>query len=197
VSENPYQAPLAFGPPPAAANADGTLPRPVGVSILAVLHVLFGVLLVGAQFLMLARLSAMEDSLRAIGMPPMLLLIGVLFLSVLAIASGIGMWLGTQWGWWCATFYYVYSVFRNGSALLTVASLADQMESSTRGPEYYIMQYGGRMVVHFLLLLYFFKGNVLEFFHLENVSKPKAIGILVGVCIAIMVFTSAIRWLSG
>jgi hypothetical protein len=139
----------------------------------------------------------MEDSLRSIGIPPVLLIIGVVFLAILTISSGVGMWMGTKWGWWLAAFYYVYSIFRNGSALFTVIAMADQLDGDSRGPEYFMIKHGGRIVVHFLLFLYFFKGNVLEFFGLEGLSKAKAVGILVGICIAITVAMSAIGMISN
>ncbi len=145
----------------------GTATRPVGVSILAVLHLIGGILLFGAQFLLFANLQAMGESLRSIGIPPVLLIIGVMFLAVLAIASGVGMWMGTKWGWWLASFYYVYSIFRNCSALLTVFTIADQLEGDSRGPEYYMTKHGVRIIVHLLLFLYFFNGNVLAFFGME------------------------------
>ena len=146
---------------------------------------------------MFANLNAMEESLRTIGIPPALLIVAVIFLAALTIASGVGMWIGTKWGWWLAAFYYVYSIFRNASALLTIAAMAEQLQVSARGPEYYMIKHGGRIVVHFLLFMYFFKGNVLQFFRLEALSKPKAIGILIGICIAITVVTSAISLLSS
>ncbi|OYP29472.1 hypothetical protein CGZ80_25070 [Rhodopirellula sp. MGV] len=139
----------------------------------------------------------MDESLRTIGIPPALLIAGVMFLAILTIASGVGMLMGTKWGWWLAAFYYVYSIFRNCSALLAIVAMADQLEGGTRGPDYYMIKHGGRIVVHLLLLMYFFKGNVLEFFGHETLSKLKAVGILVGICIAIMAATSAISMISA
>jgi hypothetical protein len=75
--------------------------------------------------------------------------------------------------------------------------MADQLEGGSRGPEYYMVKHGGRIVIHFLLFLYFFKGNVLEFFGLETLSKAKAVGVLVGICIAITVAMSAIGLISN
>ncbi len=119
MTNNPYDSPLSNASEPIAAPYDPTIPRPVGVSILAVLHFIGGILLFGVQFLMFANLNAMEESLRTIGIPPALLIVAVMFLAALAIASGVGMWIGTKWGWWLAAFYYVYSIFRNASALLS------------------------------------------------------------------------------
>ncbi|QEG02806.1 hypothetical protein Mal15_69270 [Stieleria maiorica] len=134
----------------------------------------------------------MEESLSSVGIPYVLLVIGVMFLAILTIASGVGMWMGTKWGWWLASFYYVYGIFRNGSALFTVVTMADQLEGGTRGPEYYMTKHGVRIVIHCLLVLYFFKPNVLEFFDMTTVNKARAVGVLVGICTALAVAMSAI-----
>lgn len=197
MTDNPYESPSSMTTELPVEPRRGTTPRPGGISILAVLHFIGGILLFGTQFLLFANLQAMEESLHAIGIPPVLLIIGVMFLAVLAIASGVGMWMGAKWGWWLASFYYVYSIFREGSALPTVVAMANQLEGGSRGPEYYIIKHGVRIIVHFLLFLYFFKGNVLEFFGLETLSKPKAIGVLVGICIAITAAISAIGLVSS
>jgi len=194
VTDNPYDSPSPAASDFIVQPQKGMVARPVGVSILAALHFFGGLLLFGAQFLLLANLQAVDETLRSVGIPPAMLIVSVMFLSILAIASAIGMWKGAKWGWWLASFYYVYSIFRNGSALLTVIAMADQLEGGSRGPEYYIIKHGGRIIFHSFLVLYFFKGNVLEFFGTETVNKPKAIGILVGICVIIVVTTSAISF---
>ena len=193
MTDNPYHPPTSPTNKTIAKPHGRATDRPVGVSILALLHLLGGIFFLGAQVLLIANLQAVEDSLRSIGVPPVLLIVGAMFLAILTIASGIGMWLGTKWGWWFAAFYYVYGIFRNGSALFTVITMADQLEGGSHGPEYYMVRHGGRIVIHFLLFLYFFKGNVLKFFGLEALSKAKAVSILVGLCVAITVGISAIR----
>lgn len=174
-----------------------TTPRPTGISILAILLIVGGIVAFGAQFLLFANLEALEESLRSVGIPPVLVVIGAMFLTILSLASGVGMWMATKWGWWLASFYYVYSIFRNGSALLMVFTMADQLEGGSRGPEYYVIKHGGRILIQFFLLLYFFRGNVLEYFGLETLNKGKAVGILVGVCVAITVASSAIGLVSN
>ncbi|MCM2373534.1 hypothetical protein [Aporhodopirellula aestuarii] len=194
MTDNPYEAPSSFPSSPHSHLLEPQQPaeRPVGVTLLAALNFIGGVLLFGVQFLLIANLGAMEESLRTVGIPPILMIVGVMFLALLAIASGVGMWLGTKWGWWLASFYYVYSVFRNGSALLTVISMADQLEDTARGPGYYIAKHSVRIVIHALLFLYFFKGNVLAFFGLANLNKGQAVGILIGACTAISVAMTAV-----
>ena len=135
MTENPYRAPATFESEQVSRGHDRRVPRPVGVTILAVLQFIGGVGLFAVQFVLFANLQAAGEPLRAIGIPPVLLMVGIMFLSVLNIASAIGMW---------------------------------------------------------LILLYFFRGNVLEFFHLRNVNKAKAIGILVAICLAITTAMSVV-----
>ncbi|WP_425396633.1 hypothetical protein [Aeoliella sp.] len=192
MTENPYQPPASAPSSATDESQRETMARPVGVTILAILHFIGGVVLLIAQFLLFTNLETIGGNLRFVGVSPLLLVIGLMFLAILTIASGVGMWMGTKWGWWLATFYYVYSIFRNGAALFTIMVMMDQLEGGSRGPEYYVVKHGVRVIVHFLLFLYFFQGNVLDFFGLRALSKPKAVGILVGVCIAISVAMSAI-----
>ncbi len=51
--------------------------------------------------------------------------------------------------------------------------MADQLEGDSRGPEYYMTKHGVRIIVHLLLFLYFFNGNVLAFFGMEALNKPR------------------------
>lgn len=171
--------------------------RPLGLSILAALHVIGGILLFGAQFLLWSRYEEMQQPMQAIGIPPILLLVAIMFLSLLGIASGVGMWTGARWGWWAAAFYYIYGIFRNASALLALAEWAEHLEGSARGPGYYLVKHSGRIVVHALILLYLMKGNVLEFFDQESLNKAKALGSLVAICALISLFTSALSMLFG
>ena len=171
--------------------------RPVGVSILSALHIVGGVLLLGLQVFMLAKLDEVSKGLSDAGIPPALLIMGMLLLAGIALASGIGMWLGTRWGWWCATFYYVYSIARHANAFLTVSAFAEDLEGSSRGPGYYYAKFGGRVLFHFLLLLYFFKSNVLQYFGMEHVRKIKAVGILIAITFLIFIVSTGIGLMLG
>ncbi len=175
--------------------------RPVGVTIFAVLHLVGGVLLVGVLLfglpMLFANLDRVTQVLDKIGVPPILLVASLLFLTGISLASGIGLWLGTRWGWWCTTFFYVYSITRNANALLTVSFFADALEGGSRGPEYYYAKFGGRVIIHFLFFLYFFKANVLEYFGMENLHKWKAVGILILITGTIFEFSTIIASLAG
>jgi hypothetical protein len=134
------------------------------------------------QIFLLTKLGDLEGPLRTVGLSPALLLVGTGFLALLAITSGVGLWLGRTWGWWLGSFYYVYAIARSSSALLTVAGLEAELAASTRGPEYYYVKHIGRIIVHLLILLYLFQGHVLRYFALDGLSKWKAVLGLVGAC---------------
>ena len=173
--------------------------RPVGVTIFAILHLIGGVLLVGVLLfglpMLFANLDRVTQVLDKIGVPLIVFVAGLLLLAGITLASGIGLWLGTRWGWWCTTFFYVYSIARNANAFLTVSFFADALEGGSRSPEYYYAKFGGRVILHFLFFLYFFKANVLEYFGMENLHKGKAVGILVLITGAIFELSTIIALL--
>ena len=172
--------------------------RPTGVSILAAIHMFGGAVLLIMQVVMLWKFDAIADTLNEVGIPPILLVLGVMLLAGLGLASGIGMWIGTRWGWWCGAFYYVYSVARNANAFFMVAELAEQFSQDPHdlhGPGYYYAKFGGRVAIHSLLLLYFFKSNVLAYFGLSDIHKGKALLILIA--ITALIFGGSTAWLVG
>ena len=100
------------------------------------------------------------------------------------------MWKGRRWGWYLGSFYYMYSIVRNANALITIPILMssippEDLSSMSRGPSYYYIKHGGRIIVHFLLYLYFFKINVREFFSLAEKKKWKPILAELSICLGI------------
>lgn len=140
----------------------------------------------GLPILTFSTLGSTSAATSILGIPPILLLLGILFLAALGTASGIGMWIGHKWGWWVSSFYYVYGIFRNGAAIATVIAMSDALEGESRGLGFYLVKFGGRIVIHFLILLYLFSENVLGYFDLCDLDKWKAIGTLVAVCLGIV-----------
>lgn len=177
----------------AAAQTTG---RPFGVAALAALHFFGGLVLFWLQFLLFSRLDAIEPSAREAALPMVLVATGLMFLAILSIASGIGMWRGTTWGWWMGSFYYVYAIFRNASALLTAASMAEELENSERGLIFYLVKHSIRILVSFLFLSLFFKENVLDFFGMNGVDKRQSIARLFGIGFAVSSFGSIIAWVA-
>ena len=188
MDSNPYESPSILE---AAVSSPASTRRPRGIAILSVLAIIGGVILLFVSILMAASSQNSSVSFTEMGFPPSLVLTAIAFLAALTLASGIGMWRGLKWGWWLGCFYYVYAVFRNGSALLTISEMSVDLADVARGPEYYYGKYSLRIVFNLLLILYFFKSSVLEYFGLTDINKLKAIGFLVLTCIGISVAFTA------
>ncbi|TWT89093.1 hypothetical protein Mal64_25850 [Pseudobythopirellula maris] len=183
--QTPKDSPTTPDSEPNAFPTDGpeaTTPakRPVGVAILMVLHLIGGVLLLGMTIFLAVLDPEAEfwQMMQQVGLPQVLLVAGMLLLSLLAIGSGVGMWLGTRWGWWLTAFYYAYSVARNASALLSPGMIAEEFGEPEEGLTKHYLKFGVRVVIHALLLAYLFKQNVLAYFGMSGVSKGKSFGAL-------------------
>ena len=167
--------------------------RPKGISILSILHLIGGVsgaLLIAPVVAEFNQSPEASQIFNAMGIPPLSILINIILILTIALASGIGMWNGKKWGWYLGSFYYLYSVFRNAGALISIPRLCSQippqeMETLAHQPSYYYAKHATRVVVHFLLYLYFFKGNVRDFFAVSEQKKWKPVIIELGTCLAI------------
>lgn len=178
--------------------------RPVGISILAGFHIVGGILGAIVIVFLVAQLGrkpeaqeGFEQVLAMLGLPPALLVVAIVFIFGLSIASGIVMWKGIKWGWYLGSFYCMYIIVLNVNALFTIPMLMssaspEELANMSRGPTYYYVKYGGRVIFHILLYLYFFKGNVREFFSLTEQKKWKPVLAELGVCIGIVAVFSII-----
>ena len=112
----------------------------------------------------------------------------------MAFAAGVGLWIGSKWGWWLAAFYFMFNVVRHAFSLVLVMVLVAQDLLPDRDVESDLFKYGFGIVFGLLLFAYCFKANVLQFFGLTAISKAKAIAILAAVSIALSgaVFTIAV-----
>lgn len=165
--------------------------RPTGVMILGTLHVLGGIVMFVSQLSLITDFRTNASELRSIGLPAELLVAAVILLSTVTLASGIGMWSGTRWGWWLAAFCYLYAVARNISAVVQIALNADAFADIDRGLQHFITRHAGQAVISGLLYLYFFQDNVREYFGVQSVHRGKATAKLAGICALISaVFTA-------
>lgn len=156
--------------------------RPIGITILSVLSLIGGIGMVGVLMIYGKNLMGVTSIFNISA----LMIIGsVLFLGLWAIGSGVGMLLGKKWGWWMAGVYYVYAILRYLNVLVTVFSLADDLEATTSSIEYNFVKFSARIAGQIFVLSYLFKDHVREYFDVEQVSKLKAILYLIGIGIAI------------
>jgi hypothetical protein len=183
----------------ADANVPGgaSYPRPVGITLMAILLFGSGVAILAMQFLLIGRLQELEGPLRAVGIPPVLVVLGVVFLGLLGTTAGVGMWFGKKWGWSLGAFYLVYAIARYTSAIIIVAGLPDTPDAGSRGRVSFFAKQAGRIIVHLLILLYFFKGNVLHYFELQDLPRWKALLKMIGACATIGGIARVIAWLAS
>ena len=153
--------------------------RPLGISILANLHLwggVIGLLLTPLLALRFATSSGMTEGIAVIGGSRVLIILGYFIVFGLAVASGLGMKRGCWWGWHLGAFYYVYNIARNAGALVDLPLIfgripPEELEAMERDPAYYVIKYAGRTVVHSLIYLYFFKPHVRGFFGIPPLRR--------------------------
>jgi hypothetical protein len=157
--------------------------RPVGITILAVLYIIGGVGIFAVQLFMGGAISQVFD---LFGISSMLAVVAILFLGGSALAAGVGMLLGKKWAWWLGAFYLMYAVARNINAIIMIPTLLEQFGTPEAGVAKYYIKHGGRIIIHSLLVLYFFKSNVEAYFQVENVNAWMRVFKLIGATVTIM-----------
>ena len=155
---------------------EATRKRPLGVSILAVLEVISAISLVAMQVAWGDTLSTVSVETTGSAFA------GYYSMAVYAISgmiAGVGMWLGKRWGWWAGTFGLMLGVLRNAKTLLAIPGIVQQYGLTLDESLSAYFKYGSRVVVQPLWFLYYFKGNVLGYFGLKDLSKAKTMALLV------------------
>ncbi len=163
--------------------------RPLAITILAVLNFIGGVGIILVQLLYSEQFNSTANEF---GFSAGLLQVAIGFLGVIGVASAIGMWTGKRWGWWLGAFYYCYAVFRYGNAIFAVFSLSDLLENSSRDLTYYISKNAFQLLLNALIVLYFFSKRALAWFKYDVLSKAKAILLLLGINIFMLIFIRVI-----
>lgn len=150
--------------------------RPGGVTVLAVFQVLSGVLVIG---LALVGREALLGGANALGLfSEQEVAISVL-VGLSRIAAGIGMWTGKRWGWWLAAFTYLYALLTNTATALLMPALVETYGEPTRGVWYTTAREVADVVWGVVILIYWFRASVLDYFDLLDMSKVKALAGLV------------------
>ena len=111
-------------PPPGWAPPPMMMPkkRPLGVSILAILTMLFGVLTIVVGLGLLA-LAALGSAFIPAGLPGfisgLLAVFGAVLIlfGLIAIAAGIGLWRLRSWAWWLTIIVSVLSIISGALTL--------------------------------------------------------------------------------
>jgi hypothetical protein len=162
--------------------------RPTVITVLSILHVLCGV---GGLFLLIPLLANLLNSfpdaaaiLSVVGIPPISMPLVILVVSVVVIASGIGMWKGYRWGWHIGCLYYFYLILIGISNILLSAVMLnyfkeklpdDALDAITEdlygGFILQLIKIGASFVIPFTIYIYFYSHAVKEYFNVTKVSN--------------------------
>jgi hypothetical protein len=183
---NPYQPPTEVLPTRVEeANApSSSAPRPLGIWILAVLHLLFGLLcLLLCALVVYAGLTGNDMISTTHSLGQTIAIFGGFML--VAVSSAIGLWRGDRWGWWLTAFYYVWGVLSVVAEFGMLLSPLNQQDPDFLGPplpEKFI-----HAAIHAGILAYLFKGPVRDFFRLQSLKVHHALFPLTVVAIVVTV----------
>ena len=168
-------------------------PRPLGISILAVLHVLGGIGILAVQLFVQPRgVEEADQAMRNFGFTFSMAVAAFTLVAALGIVSGVGFWLGRPWGWWVGAFSYIYRAFASLNAILTVIIYSAELATESRGVAFYLAKYGGRIVVSLLILSYLLRPKTLSYFGLSELRRFRAIGKMVIFYLVLAFFTSLV-----
>lgn len=179
MSINPYESSESYPPPQQSREAPITFERrrssgrPVGVVILAVLHFLHGLFIAGIIGIALVAASDYERAQLISGIGFTLFVIG------LTIAIGVGLWKGENWGWRCASFYYVAQV-----AQPVLNWLSGRQPGSLSAME---------AIVGIGCFIFLFSDSVLHYFGMFGIRKLPTAGRIIGIC---AVLFTILTWLN-
>jgi hypothetical protein len=194
VTQNPYQPPTTLAPTPTEDRQGPHGLRPLGIWLLSGLHLIVGLVFLTLGIgLLIAAAAGVHDATGPIQFD-WIVTLGLTALAAYAIASGVGLWRGSRWGWWLSAFYYVAATINfagEGTGMVWRVSQVEQEILPFIVPAILL-----RMVVHVLLVLYLFKRSVRDFFGLQSLSMVKAIAILTAITFGIGVLAGFVMFLT-
>ncbi|MFM9278937.1 hypothetical protein [Paenibacillus jiagnxiensis] len=161
---------------------------PISVKLLSALLAIGGAILLITQAALFSRFSELSSLL---GVSGWVVQGAVAFLGGLGVAAGIGLWLGRQWGWWIALFYFAYAVCRNINAMISIPGLYEAYgsEGDVSMMASYI-KYGFRTLWDVLLLYWLCRDTAAYHCGTQHVKKGKALLIVFGASLIIFVLAA-------
>jgi hypothetical protein len=185
VDVNPYQPPSDLAATLSSEQADAGAPRrrPIGIWILAGVHLLAGLLFLSALLLFLYQIRSADNPGRVYSFFWFATVVSG-FMAGVGLSSAIGLWRGARWGWWLATFYYVWAVLGVLADFLMALPWVSHMdvESITVSLLVRVIQ----LVIHALILAYLFKRNVRAFCKLQSLRIDQALIPLVIIAVMLL-----------
>lgn len=167
--------------------------RPVGLTVLAVLHLLGGLFLCALTMLLGGMATAMGP---ALGVAKVIIVLSMLIVVIVPLASAVGIFIGERWGWWVSAYFYVHAISQNLQRIFLAgdvgAALGVQIDQAEN-----LRVVAVRSLISVLILMYLFQPKVLDYFNIVHDSRWKSLGILVGVHVALVIFVTIVNLLFG
>ena len=152
-------------------------PRPKGISILSVLYIIGAVI---AVIVLLFQPQANLDKIDYKGVTPTSIYLTMGFLLAFVLLTTAGMWFGKKWGWWLGSFIVLFSITKNVYAITMIPSVAEHYRLvPTDVAELYI-KHIGRVIIQPLILLYYFRESVVNYFSVGSINPWVRFLILIG-----------------
>ncbi len=136
--------------------------RPIGVIILAGLHLLGGVAITVSLAMSLRESPAKLFE----GMAPVFAVFTFALTGAFNMGAGAGLLMGRKWGWVLSFFFLSLMLLRNLTKVFLVPVMAQLKPASEIDAAY--SSFAIVILVQGLIMLYYFKSNVAEFFDLER-----------------------------
>jgi hypothetical protein len=180
MSDNPYQAPAAVPEIPAS---EGRTARPLGVAILAVLHVLGGALLAAIGVYLAMGIAARGRNLASEWLAVVMATVGPV-LAILSMAVAVGLWRASKWAWWLATLYY-FQFALGGVVMLVIIAVGyvffDRPLTPRTGE--LVVKHVVRGAFFAALTWYMLRRSVFDYFQFQRLTRLRALAILSGAVI--------------
>lgn len=164
--------------------------RPAGVSLLAILVGIGGVILLGTQLIAFNKLN---EASSLIGVSSYFFQAAICFLGLIGITAAVGMWLGKKWGWWLALFYFAYAVSRDINVLFSISSISSQYSVPTEQITMNYIKYGIRILWDCFLMFYLCRDTASTYFQTLDIKKWKAMSIVFGICVVLFLCGSLLH----
>jgi hypothetical protein len=143
-------------------------PRPIGISILAVLNLLGGLALLVMIPLILSKREAISSTLTGLGIPPVLALVILCLHIVLDFYAGLGMLAGSSRGWELGMFVSLWGIARDVNVLVMLSGLELPTVQMQRILQQKILQAQVGIPISLLILVYFMSNGVLDYFQISR-----------------------------
>jgi hypothetical protein len=136
--------------------------RPFGLLVLAVLHVVGGIVLIVLLALygitLRAAVAALENPLAELTLKPFILFFVLALIAGLTLSIGFGYWFRAKWSWWLGNFYYLFSFV----LIANLAFMLLQKEGLTVNLGSPLLRAG----IAYLLFKYVSSDRVMFYFHI-------------------------------